>query len=372
MDFIGLFKMSFVYLLFFRFVYRCNFGKNLTMKKHIIIVILFFSIVKIIHAQSNTNFLLVSAKHKGPDGTQQWKYRYNQDNSIVQMQYYQSEKLFYTENSFTKDSENRITSFTRTFANGKTPTEQHHFEYYPDGKLWKHYFTKEKNGKTLTEGDELKWSAGSVEERHGNPITGEYSMKTIYQLDNRGNILQMQSYYLISGTDKISGAPMIYKEYDNQINPNLLRGSYINENVVSQNNPLSEYMESWSFGTAKKTYQYNANQLPVSTLTTYKTADYSIVHTDTFTYQPINKKNSMTKIFEIATSENAKGIRQMIYDGKDVYLINDTLYSIDGNVIFKNISNQKRNDEAPFNKDILKPALGKWIKDKNGNYTALK
>jgi len=343
------------------------------LKKHIIIsTVLLFGIFTILSAQSNSDYVLVSAKYKNPDGTRQWKYSYDNANSVMLVQYYQDEKLFYTENNFTKDAENRITAFTRTFANGKTPTETHYFEYNPNGKLRKHYLTKEKNGKTLTEGDEIKWKSGKAEELHGNPITGEYSLKTVYQLDEKGNIIQRESFFLINGTEKQSGAPMIYNGYDNQTNPNRVRSNYINENVVSANNPQTEYTEAWSFGTAKTTYQYNANQLPVSSKTIYKTGSYSFENSAVYSYQPIVKNGMMAKIFAKAKSVNANTIQQMTYDGTDVYLIINTFYYLNGTIAFKVVSSDERTYEPTIDKNKLKMGLGKWIKNKDGNYTALK
>jgi len=85
-----------------------------------------------------------------------------------------------------------------------------------------------------------------------------------------------------------------------------------------------------------------------------------------------NPVNSMDKIFEIAKSVNANTIQQMKYDGTDVYLIINTFYYIDGKAAFKAVSTDKKTYEPPIDKNKLKMALGKWIKNKNGNYTALK
>lgn len=309
----------------------------------------------------------------------QWKYSYADGDNISLMQYYQDGKLFYTENNFKTNADQSVAAFTRTYANGKTPTESHYFKYYANGKLQKHYFTKEKNGKTLTEGEEIKWYADKVEVFSGNPNTGEYFNKTIYLLDENGNIKNKQTYYLLAHNKvEKAGSPFIYDNYDNKTNPDQLRKNYISEKIISNNNPGSELMESSSFGVTKISYQYNAAQLPISSKTLYDNGNYNIEHTTSYTYQTTSKGNnvakssSLNKIFEIAKSVNANTIQKMTYDGTDVYLIINTFYDVDGAVAFKVIPAKTRIYEPPIDKNKLKLSLGKWAKDKNGNYIALR
>lgn len=82
------------------------------------------------------------------------------------------------------------------------------------------------------------------------------------------------------------------------------------------------------------------------------------------------KHSEMDKIFTIAKSVKANTIQKMNYNGKDVYIIINTFYELNGTPVFKILPDKTY--EPPIDKDKLKPTLGKWIKNKNGNYTALR
>lgn len=332
-----------------------------------------------IEAQLNKNFLLIEKKYQHPDGIFVWKYKYDDADRIKSLEYYQSNKLLYTEINFQWDSNDKITSYQRIYSNGKTPTENYSLSYYPDGKLWKRTLTKNHNGKDLTSGVVLKWYADKVEEYSGNPAKEEFYSYTEYDINTDGNIISSQNYMLINGRKQKSGEAVFFQNYDKHMNPELLSGNYSNELVMSKNNVTETLDKSNSFGQVKTTYMYNKNLLPISSTSTYKTDSYSFEHKMFYQYKSsTNAKatsspyKSLEAIFQLASIKNANKITKATYKQTDVYCIKDSYYYIDGSFAFKIINQKKPEYNPPIEESQLKKALGTWIKDKNGNFLSLR
>ncbi|MBP6588940.1 MAG: hypothetical protein KA229_02470 [Chitinophagaceae bacterium] len=245
-------------------------------------LLLFFLILGTIsiHAQSQ-NWLLASEIYQGPDGILKWQYSYTTQGQISKVLYTQSKKLFYTESDFKTDNNNRVISFTRTYANGKTPTETVAFEYNTKGELSKFTTNIIKDGKPKTTIlKEYEWATDSVIVYSGGKTNG-YT-KTIHLLNNHNDITKVK--FLDMKNTETSDA-FVFAKYDNNPNPYTLRGNYPDDDINAAHNKTTFFMSR----NATATYTYNKNGLPVTSKINFYFPEtkQTITHQITYSYLPL-------------------------------------------------------------------------------------
>jgi hypothetical protein len=250
----------------------------MNMKRFLLLLIIFGSVISQAYSQ---NWRLASEIYQGPDGILKWQYSYTATGQINKVLYTQSKKLFYTESNFKADNNKKVTSFTRTYANGKTPTETVAFEYNEMGELSKYTTTILKDGKTkLINHKEYEWTSDSVVIYSGGKANG-YA-KTVHILNSNKDITKVK--FLDMKNTETSDS-FVFDKYDNSPNPYNLRGNYPDEGITPAHNKATMFMS----GNSTATYTYNKEGLPASSKINFYFPEtkQTITHRVTYSYVPI-------------------------------------------------------------------------------------
>lgn len=245
------------------------------MKRLLLLLIIFGTAISQANSQ---NWRLASEIYQGPDGILKWQYSYTTKGQISKVLYTQSKKLFYTESDFKTDNNNRVISFTRTYANGKTPTETVAFEYNETGELSKFTTNIIKDGKPKTIiRKEYEWASDSVIVYTGGKTNG-YA-KTIHLLNIRKDITKVK--FLDMKNTETSDA-FVFDKYDNNPNPYTLRGNYPDDDINAAHNKTTMFMSRSSAAT----YTYNKDGLPINSKANFyfPESKQTITHRITYSY----------------------------------------------------------------------------------------
>ncbi len=247
----------------------------MNMHRILLLVLIFFTAIS--HTQSQ-NSRLASEVYHGPDGILKWQYSYTTTGQISKVLYTQGKKLFYTESNFKTDDKNRVTGFTRTYANGKTYTETITFEYNSMDELSKFSTTIVKDNKTkIIKSKEYESTPDSVIIYNGGRADG-YS-KTVYLLNSKKDITKVK---FLDAKNIETSDPFIFDSYDNNPNPYNFRGNYPDDDVNAAHNKTTMYMS----GNSTASYIYNIDGLPISSKINFYFPEtkQTITHRITYTY----------------------------------------------------------------------------------------
>jgi hypothetical protein len=247
------------------------------MKKYSFLLLLLF-VTGQLYSQ---HWQLATETYQSPNGLLQYQYKYATNGNISKVTYLQDKKLFYTETKFTINKQNQLTGFTRSYANGKTPTESHLFTYSEAGKLATHQsaIIKDGNSKIITD-ESYEWAADSVIVYRASKE--KYYSKTMYLLTEEEDI---ESVKYLDDKNNPSAEPIRYPKYDSNKNPNTLRGHYVDGKINAAHN----YLSMQTTRPAKAKYSYNKEGLPISSTIAFEFAEtnQTIIHTAKFSYQLI-------------------------------------------------------------------------------------
>ena len=209
------------------------------------------------------------------------EYSYDGLGRINRIKQYENKKFHSTQSAFVYNSQNLITSYNESFADG-ADTIQQLFSYDIQNRLISIIEVEFKNsGKRTTLTRTFSYTSDEIRESQVRLSFGGKLIDAIkYTLDEKGNMVRKTS---IQNGKK--AADFIYGDYESKPNPLIFTGAYFYTELSSKQNGKEGY---WEGGTPSKTnFTYSPNGLLQNAAITYILDNRAYTHQYIYTYAKI-------------------------------------------------------------------------------------